>query len=143
MKKSVIVLIGIIYIASIALVSFFGLQYKTFNDFIYVSSIEILNEDLTSTEGVKDRTAFVYADENGDFKYQINYRVGPDNASVKVVDFVISGDKTLASVDSNGIVTFDKNKVAEEGIATVIVWLVSTDQSNIESEHITLTALDF
>ena len=36
MKKSVIVVIGIIYILAIVVVSFFGLQIETFNEIIYV-----------------------------------------------------------------------------------------------------------
>ena len=43
MKKSVVVLIALIYILSIALVSFFGLQYKVFEEVIPVERVEILN----------------------------------------------------------------------------------------------------
>ena len=46
MKKSVVILIAIIYIASIALVSFFGLQLKSFDEIIYSTGIDLLNEDI-------------------------------------------------------------------------------------------------
>ena len=46
MKKSVVILIAIIYVTSIALVSFFGRAYKVFNEVIDVQSIESLNEEL-------------------------------------------------------------------------------------------------
>ena len=46
MKKSVVILILVIYLVSVALVSFFGLQYKTFDEVIYTESIEFLNDDI-------------------------------------------------------------------------------------------------
>ena len=46
MKKSVIILIAIIYLASVALVSFYGLQPKMFDEVVYVDSIEFLNDDI-------------------------------------------------------------------------------------------------
>ena len=44
MKKSVIILIALIYAASIAVVGFLGLQARSYNDIIYADSLEILNE---------------------------------------------------------------------------------------------------
>ena len=46
MKKSVIILIAIIYVASIALVSFFGLKFKVFEEVVPVESVKILDENL-------------------------------------------------------------------------------------------------
>ena len=39
MKKSVVILIGIIYVASIALVSFFGLKAKIYNAKVYAERV--------------------------------------------------------------------------------------------------------
>ena len=44
MKKSVIVLIGVIYVLAIAMVSFFGLNIDTFNENIYVESVKCIND---------------------------------------------------------------------------------------------------
>ena len=44
MKKSVVILIGIIYVASIALVSFFGLKAKIYNAKVYAERVQILND---------------------------------------------------------------------------------------------------
>ena len=41
MKKSVVILIALIYVVSIALVSFFGLQFKTFNPIVYTTSMPV------------------------------------------------------------------------------------------------------
>ena len=40
MKKSVIILIGIIYIASIFVVGFFGMKVKNYNVMVYIEDIE-------------------------------------------------------------------------------------------------------
>ena len=44
MKKSVVITIGIIYALSIMLVTFFGLKHKSFNEIVYVSQVEIIEE---------------------------------------------------------------------------------------------------
>ena len=138
MKKSVVVLIGIIYIAAIALVSFFGLKAKEYNAVVYADSIEILNEGLMVNEETGERYAVVFADASGKLAYQIEYRVGPDNASNKEVEFVY--DKSFAAingitVDSNGVVSF-----AEAG-SSIDISLIAKDGSGTVSETITIYAL--
>ena len=50
MKKSVIVIIAVIYIASIALVTFFGLKHNTFFEDKKVTSVSIVNEGIKLLE---------------------------------------------------------------------------------------------
>lgn len=136
MKKSVVVLIGIIYIAAIALVSFFGLQAKVFNDFVYVSSIEILNEGMRVNEETGEKYAIVRPDENGKRAYQIEYRVGPDNASNQEVEFAYDKNNSASiSIDSNGVVTFPNAGTS------IKVYLIAKDGSDVQSETITLIAV--
>ena len=47
MKKSVVIIIGVIYGLSIVFVTLFGLRAQTFNQVIYVSQVEII-ENLAS-----------------------------------------------------------------------------------------------
>ena len=99
MKKSVVILIAIIYVTSIALVSFFGLAYKVFNEVIDVQSIELLNEGLKdSGDPEKGYYAIIQKNENGEWKYQIKYRVHPDNATNTKVDFSYNKNQTIATV---------------------------------------------
>jgi hypothetical protein len=136
MKKSVVVLIGIIYIAAIALVSFFGLKAKEYNSVVYASSIEIINEGLMVDEETGERYAVVFADATGKLAYQIEHRVGPDNVSNKEVEYVYNrnnGDGI--TIDSNGVVSF-----AEAG-SSIRVSLVAKDGSGTTSETITIYAL--
>lgn len=136
MKKSVVVLIGIIYVAAVALVSFFGLQAKEFNEVVYVASIEILNDDLRVREDTGEKFAIVEADASGKRAYQIEYRVGPDNATNQEVEYVYDKNNSSSiSIDSNGVVTFPKAGTS------IKVRLLAKDGSDIQSETITLYAV--
>ena len=109
MKKSVVIIIAIIYVAAIALVSFFGLQFKVFDQIIPVESIEILNTDLKDAPPGSDWGKYtqVFLDKDGNGAFQIEFRVLPDNASNKLVTFVVAPDNVLdnVSVAPNGLVT--------------------------------------
>ena len=107
MKKSVVILIAIIYVASIALVSFFGLKAKVFNEVVYTTGIEILNEDvLTSQNGQKYVT--ISPNEKGERTYQILYRVSPDNATNSEVSLDYDTQNPNVTVSEDGLVTFSK-----------------------------------
>ena len=126
MKKSVVILIAIIYVASIALVSFFGLQFKVFEEVIPVSEVEILNEGLKESE-TWGRYVTVSADANGEWRYQIKYRVHPDDATNKEVDFNVAATPAgCATIDENGVVIFNSVGMAK-------VYVIATDGTNAEA----------
>ena len=130
MKKSVIILIALIYVASVALVSFFGLQFKVFEEVISVEKVEITNEGQKNNEQLGDYVV-IYPNEKGEWRYQIQYRVFPDNATNAEVDFAYEA-VDYASIDENGVVTF-----TSAGVFRVKV--VATDGSNCE-DTITIIA---
>ena len=86
MKKSVVIIIALIYIASIALVSFFGLQFKVFEEVIPVERIEIINDGQKYSESQGDYIV-IRPNEKGELRLKIDYRVYPENASNTKVDF--------------------------------------------------------
>ena len=121
MKKSVVILIALIFIASVVTVSFFGLKFKTFNEIVYVSSIELLDENLkTNDQGGK--YVVIYPDDKGERKYQIKYRVHPDNATDDGVIFAYDEENAFATVDEKGVVTFKKK-------GAITVQLIANDGS--------------
>ncbi|MBE6581487.1 MAG: hypothetical protein E7650_07760 [Ruminococcaceae bacterium] len=125
MKKSVVILIAIIYVASIALVSFFGLQYQNFFEIVYTEQIELLGDNI-KTNDKGEKYVVILPDEQGNYAYQIQYRVHPDNATNSKVDFIYDhekADKSSISVDENGVVTFSKRG------GTLKVKLVAKDGS--------------
>ena len=130
MKKSVVIIIALIYIASIALVSFFGLQHKVFEEVIGVERVEITNEGMKYSETHGDYIV-IRPNEQGERRIQINYHVYPDNASNTKVDFAYE-QVDYASVDEFGVVTFTSPGVLK-------VRIIATDGSNAE-DTITIIA---
>lgn len=53
MKKSVIIAILIVYIASILAVGFFGIKMKVYDENVYVSSIECLSDNYKAYDEIK------------------------------------------------------------------------------------------
>ena len=123
MKKSVVIIIALIYVASIALVSFFGLQFKVFEEVIPVERVEITNEGQKYSKTLGDYIV-IYPDENGERRVKIDYRVYPDDATKTAVDFAYE-EVDFATVDENGIVTFTNP-------GTLKVRVIATDGSNAE-----------
>ena len=110
MKKSVVILIGVIYVAAIALVSFFGINPELLEETIYVSNVELVDDDIQISAG-GSQYVVVYLDEDGKAEYQLNWRVTPTNASNTKMKFSYDdkeGTLTGISVDKNGLVKFDE-----------------------------------
>ena len=129
MKKSVIILIAVIYIASIALVTFFGLKHNTFFEDKKVTSVSIVNEGIKYT---RDGEKYIVI-PLGDTTFQIEYEVGPEDASNKNVTFVADEQSTIATVDQNGLVTFNKN-------GSIILYVMASDGSGC-SDKIEVTKI--
>lgn len=131
MKKSVVILIGVIYIAAIALVSFFGLQFKVFEEIVDVEFIELLDKDnkMDYSDYLGGNYIVVSRDANGEASYQIEYRVHPDNATNQGVNFVYDEVDGI-TVDENGVVKFAANSA--ENMLTVIV--VAKDGTNKQAK---------
>ena len=97
MKKSTIILIVIIYISSILVISLFGMKMSVYNEFIPVSAILCLNntdeniERIDSEDNIIIKIKFTspYDINSGKgTKFQIYWRVMPDNATIKNVKFL-------------------------------------------------------
>lgn len=133
MKKSVIVLIGVIYVLAIAVVSFFGLQIETFNETIYVSSIEIINEDIKIADDGTKYVIIDYVDDPANpTSYQLEWRVYPDDATRKIVEFNYDETRTFVEVNEFGTVIFNRK-------GSITVYITSTD-GNEKSDSITVIA---
>ena len=127
MKKSVVILIAIIYISAIALVSFFGLKHKVFDEVVPVSSIEIINDGVEYNADTGSYKTTLRPDEEGVRAFRIEYRVHPDNASEASVSFTI--DSKMATVDDSGLVVFDRS-------GTATVFLTANDGTGVSTKII-------
>lgn len=123
MKKSVVIIIALIYVASIALVSFFGLQFKVFEEVIPVERVEITNEGQKYSESLGDYIV-IYPNEKGERRVKIDYHVYPNEATNTAVDFAYE-EVDYATVDEYGVVTFTTPGVLK-------VRVIAKDGSNAE-----------
>ncbi len=125
MKKSVIVLIGVIYVMAIAVVSFFGLKIDTLNEVIYVEKIECTNEELkTTSDGTKYISVKYIADDLNPTTVQLEWHVYPDEASRKGVEFIYDEERNIADVSPFGTVIFKRK-------GAVTIYITTTDGSAI------------
>lgn len=108
MKKSVVILIAVIYIMAVVLVSFFGIQAELLEETVYVNKIEIINKDTTYTTDGVTKTIDIYFNGKDTAEYQLQWRVTPTNASNNKVFFDYDKTRTFVTVDENGLVTFTR-----------------------------------
>ena len=110
MKKSVIIVISLVFIMAVVLVNFFGLNHQVFNETVYVSDIRFTGEDFaTDSNGIKQ--IVLRPDENGVRQYQLKYTVGPENATDPTVSFNYDDKNGLVHVSETGLVTFQRSGV--------------------------------
>ncbi len=138
MKKSVLIVIGIIFIFSVLIVNFFGLNQDTFEETIYVTSIEIDNENAKKVRD-NDETIILISFEFDELDQtnniiQIDYHVYPENATNQDVRFIYDTEQSYASVDSFGRVIF------YESGETLTLSVVATDNSSVSSQRIKVVA---
>ena len=132
MKKSVIVLIAIIYAASITMVTFFGLKYSNyFAEKIPVTGIEIVGEGIKIDDTDGSKYIALEPDADGNRTYQVEYKVYPDNAQNAEVEFVM--DSPFATVNENGLVTFTK-----PGFHSATLYVSSTDGPRVTDSIVIL-----
>lgn len=124
MKKSVVILIAVIYVAAIALVSFFGLQAELLEETVYVTGIELVNSDIQTTGSTK--YVVVYLDGNGHAEYQLDWRVTPTNATNTGVNFNYDTTKSFVTIDEKGLVKFTR-------AGAIDVSLTPKDKSKLEN----------
>ena len=128
MKKSVVILIALIYVASIAVVGFLGLKANSYNDVIYVESIQILN-DYTVPQTTRKKTIVL---EQGQNTIQINCKVIPEEASDTKIIYMLASDCTIATVDENGLLVFTDD--GTQPVYSVTLYIYSHQNTTINDE---------
>ena len=109
MKKITLIFICIVFIASVLMVNFFGLEYKVYNEYIFANKIEIQavqvgpSSQITKQEE-KNGTLWIYVtftqnyDSNDETKTAVMLvpRILPDNTSDKSLNYVYDKNYTKA-----------------------------------------------
>ena len=142
MKKSTIILIAIVYIASIVVISVLGLRAKIYKEIFPVTSIECLNESddniLVEDYGGKKLINIQYTGEGNvetleGTMVQLVYRVLPDNATNKKVKFIYNEKLTRIHFikDDKGN---DLGLVLFTGTGIFNVRIMATDGSQVYTD---------
>lgn len=129
MKKSVVILIALIYVVAIALVSFLGQEFKVFDQIIPVDRIELLNSTskylpvLNEDTGEMEDVPYFVIGPNAEGKrvFQIETHVYPDDASNKGVDYSYDTTNEFVTISESGLVEFS------QGGTSVTVYLTPAD----------------
>ncbi len=105
MRKSVVISILVIYIASIFFIGFFGMQLGSFGT-KYVERIECQNEELIVRD---DGSMSIILDyEDWQYGYQLVWKVFPEDADDRSVSFFCDNEN-IATVSNRGRVDFLTN----------------------------------
>lgn len=144
MKKTTTILIAIVFVASVAIISFFGMRIKVYNQIVPVTQIECLNkndEQLNIRVKESNNTTIIQTrfttpadvvSQSGTM-IQLYWRVLPDDATTKDVMFVYDKTNTRATIFKNengeetGLVLFYKPCILD-------VKIMSTDGRRIIKE---------
>lgn len=130
MKKSVVMLILVIYVASVAVIGVFGMKSVLYDEKIYIEKITCINKEAKDAEVTIDGRTLTIQKVVIDYKeseettFWIQWRVFPEDASFRRVEFV-SGNENVATVDGQGIVRFIKK-------GTVTIYINALDGSKIQ-----------
>lgn len=116
MKKSVVILIAVIYVMAVVLVSFFGIQATLLEETVYVKDIEIINKGVKIADDGITKSIDISFNGKETAEYQIEWRVIPTNATNSKVVFNYGTQQTFATVDENGLVKFTRPGVLKISI---------------------------
>lgn len=104
MKKSVILMIAIIYIIAIVLVGFLGLKMKVYNEKKYVESIECISEDYVVNENKINPDDFdgsIKKTYRKGLKIELVCRVLPENADNKKLKYIYDEENAPFIITEN------------------------------------------
>ena len=99
MKKSTIVIILLVYLASIVVINFFGMAILAYNVKVYATKIECVNPDMRiNSEGMKQ--AVIKYSEG--LTYRIEHKTYPENATVKNITYIYDTEDPFMTIDKDG-----------------------------------------
>jgi len=127
MKKSSVLILIVTFILSIFLITFYGGASSDEHMKVYFNTVEILDyRPLPNGDGTYTKLIMVDFDTTESVGYTyINYRISPEDAteSTAYKFKAVDGDVDL--------VTINGNRVEFSAPGSAIIWLMTTDNSNL------------
>ncbi len=149
MKKSVILVIAVVYLVSIILVGFYGINVKVYNETTYVEYIDCLTEGYTPYDpNNPDELAFIEEGKDGYISYKyteglvVNLKcvARPDDATNKKLKYTTSDTNvTISDIKNDGTVDITFNSsgaaiitvTAEDGRDATLIIVIRASKINI------------
>lgn len=103
MKKSVVVLLIVIYAAAIVFVNFFGMEFLAFDEVVYAESVECINSDMVMHSTGEYKYARITYSPG--VTYTIEHKVYPENVTNNKVTYIYD-ENSIISISPLGVVTF-------------------------------------
>ena len=114
-KKYIPIIAGVVAIIAIIVIAIIGSNPDLRNRNVYVSAITVTTQANGTIKDNNEDIKYYYMTEDntnvtdGKYTFKLEYTVSPANATEKTVNFT-SSDTTVATVDENGLVTFERNE---------------------------------
>ena len=123
MKKSIILIIFILYLGAIVMLGFFGMKLTAYQQQIYATEILLMNDDIKSNDSIGQYIEVDYNPELGEEEniYLLQWRVMPEDCTNKRVNFVYDDSKDQIDLQENGIMT-----IKRKGVVTLKIVSVTT-----------------
>lgn len=123
MKKSILLLIGVIAILSIFVVTFFGTTANLDQFKVYIDTVEITKYDRIDNEGKENEKKYIFLtfdEEIGEASTFIDYKILPNNATEKSnIEFSFVLDESVLRKEDDGMTYYEY--IDQETGETVLV----------------------
>lgn len=136
MKKSVIFMIGIVFVIAVMIVGIFGVQSTVYDQIVSIEKVSVsgfaldLSSPLTATKSSSlDNTYITTLNYQENLTGVILYEATPNNATNRAVDFKIGNDK-YGSVSNLGVVTFADLKSLTNKPALVVSFILTAQDAH-------------
>ncbi len=121
MRKSVLLIVAITYVASIVVVGLFGMSFTSYNENLYAESIVVYDND----GNVVKHNGILYL-PTGVTEYQINTVVFPRDATNQNLKYIVGLGDGEIEVNNNGLIT-----IIDDSFPLAAITVTTRDGTNI------------
>ena len=135
MRKSVLFLLGVLYLVSVVVVTFFGIQARMDQFKVYITSLEITNEEVTLNSNNDKVVKLVFKQNEETVSFWVETKVEPSNATNKQLEYILS-DSNGNPMSEEKVVVSDKGEVVFKMPCLTYLRVNTTDGSSLHESLI-------
>ncbi len=131
MRKSVLFLIGVLYLVSVVVVTFFGMQARMDQFKVYITSLEISNENINIDDENLKYAVLRFKQNEEIVSFWVETKIEPSNATNTKLDYILLNSKGEKVSDEVAIVSQLGEIVFLKPVSGISLIVLSTDGSNM------------